>query len=51
MPWQMLVAYRRYGEQLENTQGMLHSASKIAPLSNLKDAMADQPATLGAGDR
>lgn len=46
VPWQMLVAYRRYGEQLENMQGMLHSASKIAPLSNLKDAMANQPATL-----
>lgn len=46
VPWQMLVAYRRYGEQLENMQGMLHSASKIAPLGHLKDAMADQPATL-----
>ncbi|SEE62235.1 phosphoethanolamine transferase CptA [Pseudomonas kilonensis] len=46
VPWQMLVAYRHYGEQLENMQGMLHSASKIAPLRNLKDAMADQPATL-----
>nr|BFE96667.1 phosphoethanolamine transferase CptA [Pseudomonas brassicacearum subsp. brassicacearum] len=46
VPWQMVVAYRRYGEQLENMQGMLHSASKIAPLRNLKDAMADQPATL-----
>ncbi|EPJ97335.1 phosphoethanolamine transferase CptA [Pseudomonas sp. CFII68] len=46
VPWQMLVAYRHYGEQLENMQGMLHSTSKIAPLRNLKDAMADQPATL-----
>ncbi len=46
VPWQMLVAYRRYGEQLENMQGMLHSASKIAPLRNLKDAMANEPATL-----
>ena len=46
VPWQMLVAYRRYGEQLENMQGMLHSASKIKPLSNLKDTMANQPATL-----
>lgn len=46
VPWQMLVAYRRYGEQLENMQGMLHSASKIPPLSNLKDATAEQPATL-----
>ncbi|WP_460115180.1 phosphoethanolamine transferase CptA [Pseudomonas sp. H2_D02] len=46
VPWQMLVAYRRYTEQLENMQGMLHSASTIAPLSNLKDTMANQPATL-----
>ncbi|AXA54030.1 phosphoethanolamine transferase CptA [Pseudomonas thivervalensis] len=46
VPWQMLVAYRRYGEQLENMQGMLHSASKIAPLRNLKDPLAEQPATL-----
>ncbi|WP_434706074.1 phosphoethanolamine transferase CptA [Pseudomonas sp. Z1-12] len=46
VPWQMLVAYRRYGEQLENMRGMLHSASKIPPLSNLKDGMAEQPATL-----
>jgi len=46
VPWQMVVAYRRYGEQLENMQGMLHSASKIAPLRNLKDDMANQPTTL-----
>jgi len=46
VPWQMVVAYRRYGEQLSNMQGMLHSTSKIAPLGNLKDAMANQPATL-----
>jgi len=46
VPWQMVVAYRRYTEQLENMQGMLHSASTIAPLSNLKDTMANQPATL-----
>ncbi|WP_339479302.1 phosphoethanolamine transferase CptA [Pseudomonas sp. RL_5y_Pfl2_73] len=46
VPWQMLVAYRRYGEQLENMQGMLNSASKIAPLRNLKDATANEPATL-----
>ena len=46
VPWQMLVAYRRYGEQLENMQGMLHSASKIKPLSNLKDTVTNQPATL-----
>ena len=46
VPWQMLVAYRRYLEQLDNMQGMLASASNIAPLKNLKDTTADQPATL-----
>lgn len=46
VPWQMIVAYRRYTEQLNNMQGMLHSASQIAPLSNLKDAAVGQPSTL-----
>lgn len=46
VPWQMIVAYRRYTEQLDNMQGMLHSASQIPPLSNLKDAAAGQPSTL-----
>jgi len=46
VPWQMIVAYRRYTEQLDNMQGMLHSASQIPPLTNLKDAAAGQPSTL-----
>lgn len=46
VPWQMVVAYRRYTQQLENMQGMLDNVSKIPPLHNLKDAMANQPATL-----
>lgn len=46
VPWQMLVAYRRYTEQLANMQGMLHSTSNIAPLRNLQDSAANQPATL-----
>ena len=46
VPWQMIVAYRRYTHQLENMQGMLENVSKIAPLKNLKDAQANQPATL-----
>ena len=46
VPWQMIVAYRRYTEQLDNMQGMLDSASQIAPLTNLKDTMAGQPSTL-----
>ncbi|WP_347900422.1 phosphoethanolamine transferase CptA [Pseudomonas purpurea] len=46
VPWQMLVAYRRYTQQLDNMQGMLADVGKIPPLKNLKDTMANQPATL-----
>ena len=46
VPWQMVVAYRRYTQQLENMQGMLDNVSKIPPLHNLEDAQANQPATL-----
>ena len=46
VPWQMAVAYHRYLETLAGMQDMLDSASKIPPLHNLKDAMANQPATL-----
>ncbi len=46
VPWQMLVAYRRYGETLASMQGMLDNASQVPPLHNFKDAMANQPATL-----
>ncbi|KAA6176580.1 phosphoethanolamine transferase CptA [Pseudomonas marginalis] len=46
VPWQMIVAYRRYTQQLNNMQGMLDNVSKIPPLSNFKDSMAGQPSTL-----
>ncbi|WP_347926897.1 phosphoethanolamine transferase CptA [Pseudomonas helvetica] len=46
VPWQMMVAYRRYRETLGSMQGMLDNASQIPPLHNFKDAMANQPATL-----
>ncbi|MDZ5435945.1 phosphoethanolamine transferase CptA [Pseudomonas fluorescens] len=46
VPWQMAVAYHRYLDTLAGMQEMLTSASKIPPLHNLKDTMADQPATL-----
>ncbi|WP_339452608.1 phosphoethanolamine transferase CptA [Pseudomonas sp. EA_5y_Pfl2_R50] len=46
VPWQMAVAYHRYLDTLADMQGMLHSASKIAPLQNLQDASANQPSTL-----
>ncbi|MGF6202013.1 phosphoethanolamine transferase CptA [Pseudomonas laurylsulfatiphila] len=46
VPWQMAVAYHRYLETLAGMQDMLNSASRIAPLHNLKDAMSNTPATL-----
>jgi len=46
VPWQMAVAYHRYLDTLAGMQDMLDSASKIAPLKNLKNTMSDQPSTL-----
>ncbi|QXI26790.1 phosphoethanolamine transferase CptA [Pseudomonas vanderleydeniana] len=46
VPWQMVVAYHSYRQQLNNMQGMLDSVSKIPPLHNLKDRQAGLPTTL-----
>jgi heptose-I-phosphate ethanolaminephosphotransferase len=46
VPWQMLVAYHRYTQQLDNMQDMLSSSSKVAPLKNLKQEQPDAPKTL-----
>ncbi|MGV8917673.1 MAG: phosphoethanolamine transferase CptA [Pseudomonas sp.] len=46
VPWQMVVAYHRYTQQLDSMQGMLKTSSEIAPLSNLKDQQANLPATM-----
>ena len=46
VPWQMLVAYHRYTQQLDSMQDMLATSSSIAPLKNLKDQQAGLPTTL-----
>jgi len=46
VPWQMAVAYHRYLGTLAGMQDMLDSTSKIPPLKNFTDSMANQPATL-----
>lgn len=46
VPWQMAVAYHRYLDTLAGMQDMLDNASKVPPLKNLKNTMADQPSTL-----
>ena len=45
-PWQLAVGYKNYREQLANMQVLLAENASIAPLSNLQDAHAGQPATL-----
>ena len=46
VPWQLVLGYRQYREQLGNMQGMLSDVAKIAPLKNLKTTLGEQPATL-----
>ena len=45
-PWNMVIGYYNYREQLGNMQELLAMNSKLPPLSNLQDANAGQPATL-----
>ena len=45
-PWQLVVGYKNYREQLTNMQAMLDENASIPPLVNLQDAHAGQPATL-----
>ncbi|MEK1906453.1 MAG: phosphoethanolamine transferase CptA, partial [Pseudomonas sp.] len=45
-PWQLVVGYRQYRQQLDNMQALLADNAKIPPLRNLKDAHGEQPATL-----
>lgn len=45
-PWQLVVGYRQYRSQLANMQALLEGSKRIAPLQNLQDAHAGQPATL-----
>ncbi len=45
-PWQLVVGYKNYREQLANMQALLAENASIPPLSNLQDAHAGQPATL-----
>ncbi len=45
-PWQLVVGYRQYRQQLDNMQALLADNAKIPPLGHLQDAHAGQPATL-----
>lgn len=45
-PWQLVVGYRQYRQQLDHMQGLLQDNAKIPPLRQFTDANAGQPATL-----
>ncbi|MGV8841817.1 MAG: phosphoethanolamine transferase CptA [Pseudomonas sp.] len=46
VPWQLLIGYRRYRQQLDNMQQLLDGNAQIAPLQNLVDSQAGLPSTL-----
>lgn len=46
VPWQVVVGYLGYQRQLNNMQILLEENAKIPPLKNLKDDLANIPATL-----
>ncbi len=46
VPWQLVMAYSQYQQQLNNMQELLQANAKIPPLANLQDRHAGQPATL-----
>ena len=46
VPWQMVMGYVNYREQLTNFQRLLDENSRLPPLGNLRDAHAGEPSTL-----
>ncbi|WP_409282268.1 phosphoethanolamine transferase CptA [Pseudomonas putida] len=45
-PWQLLIGYAQYRQQLDDMQVMFQNWAAIEPLHNLVDAHAGEPATL-----
>lgn len=46
VPWQLVVGYRKYREQLGDMQLLLADNARIAPLENMHDTQAGLPSTL-----
>ncbi|MCB5184904.1 phosphoethanolamine transferase CptA [Methylobacillus gramineus] len=46
VPWQMVIGYIHYRQQLANMEALLAQNSQLPPLKNLHDANAGLPATL-----
>nr|WP_318384526.1 phosphoethanolamine transferase CptA [uncultured Enterobacter sp.] len=45
-PWQFVVGYAQYRQQLESLNNLLNSNSALPPLANMKDSSGDAPRTL-----
>lgn len=45
-PWQFIIAYTQYRQQLDSLNSLLSSNSALAPLANLKDSSGNEPRTL-----
>lgn len=46
VPWQLVVGYAQYRQQLDNMQKLLQQNASLPPLQNLKDSSGDAPRTL-----
>jgi len=46
VPWQLVVGYRQYRQQLDNMQALLEQNAALPPLQNLTDNSGDAPRTL-----
>jgi len=46
VPWQLLVGYRQYLQQLDNMQKLLAQNAALPPLQNLRDSSGTAPRTL-----
>ncbi|MTD38157.1 phosphoethanolamine transferase CptA [Erwinia sp. CPCC 100877] len=45
-PWQLVVSYMEYRDQLSNMEKLLSRNHALPPLKNMKDSSGDQPRTL-----
>lgn len=46
VPWQLVVSYRQYRQQLDNMQKLLEQNASLPPLQHLRDSTGDAPRTL-----
>ncbi|WP_010488581.1 phosphoethanolamine transferase CptA [Pseudomonas sp. S9] len=46
VPWQLVVGFRKYRQQLDSMEKLLAENAKLAPLDAMKDSRAGKPTTL-----